>query len=44
MRLTAPHPRFLTVEQVQFVYQAWYRYEHWHHGFPLIAAAAGVLS
>jgi len=28
---------------VPLVYQAWYRYEHWHHGFPLIAAAGGVL-
>jgi len=28
---------------VPLVYQAWYRYEHWQHGFPLIAAAAGVL-
>jgi protein-S-isoprenylcysteine O-methyltransferase Ste14 len=25
------------------VYLAYYRYEHWHHGFPLIASALNVL-
>src|SRR5215467_16375780 len=24
-------------------YLAYYRYEHWHHGFPLIASALNVL-
>src|SRR6266699_676368 len=28
---------------VPLVYLAYYRYEHWHHGFPLIAAALNVL-
>lgn len=28
---------------VPLVYLAYYRYEHWHHGLPLIAAALGVL-
>ena len=28
---------------VPLVYLAYYRYEHWHHGFPLIASALNVL-
>ena len=28
---------------VPLVYLAYYRYEHWHHGFPLIASAVNVL-
>jgi protein-S-isoprenylcysteine O-methyltransferase Ste14 len=28
---------------VPLVYLAYYRYEHWHHGFPLLAAALNVL-
>src|SRR5215472_6302913 len=28
---------------VPLVYLAYYRYEHWHHGFPLIAAALNTL-
>jgi protein-S-isoprenylcysteine O-methyltransferase Ste14 len=28
---------------VPLVYGAYYRYEHWHHGFPLIASALNVL-
>src|SRR5215467_10740360 len=28
---------------VPLAYLAYYRYEHWHHGFPLIAAALNVL-
>jgi hypothetical protein len=28
---------------VPLVYLAYYRYEHWHHGLPLIASALGVL-
>jgi protein-S-isoprenylcysteine O-methyltransferase Ste14 len=28
---------------VPLVYLAFYRYEHWHHGFPLIASALNVL-
>jgi protein-S-isoprenylcysteine O-methyltransferase Ste14 len=28
---------------VPLVYLAYYRYEHWHHGFPLLAAAFNVL-
>ena len=28
---------------VPLIYLAYYRYEHWHHGFPLIASALGVL-
>ena len=28
---------------VPLVYLAYYRYEHWHHGLPLITAALGVL-
>jgi len=28
---------------VPLVYLAYYRYEHWHHGFPLVAAALNVL-
>jgi protein-S-isoprenylcysteine O-methyltransferase Ste14 len=28
---------------IPLVYLAYYRYEHWHHGFPLIASALNVL-
>ena len=28
---------------VPLVYLAYYRYEHWHHGFPLVASALNVL-
>jgi protein-S-isoprenylcysteine O-methyltransferase Ste14 len=28
---------------VPLVYLAYYRFEHWHHGFPLLAAALNVL-
>jgi protein-S-isoprenylcysteine O-methyltransferase Ste14 len=28
---------------VPLLYLAYYRYEHWHHGFPLIASALNVL-
>jgi protein-S-isoprenylcysteine O-methyltransferase Ste14 len=28
---------------VPLVYVAYYRYQHWHHGFPLIAAAVNTL-
>jgi protein-S-isoprenylcysteine O-methyltransferase Ste14 len=28
---------------VPLVYLAYYRYQHWHHGFPLIASALNVL-
>src|ERR1700757_2712965 len=28
---------------VPLVYLGYYRYEHWHHGFPLIASALNVL-
>ncbi|HST09589.1 MAG TPA: methyltransferase [Terriglobales bacterium] len=28
---------------VPLVYLAYYRYEHWHHGFPLVASAINVL-
>lgn len=28
---------------VPLVYAAYYRYQHWHHGFPLIAAAINTL-
>src|SRR5215467_12018894 len=28
---------------VPLVYLAYYRYEHWHHGLPLITSALGVL-
>ena len=28
---------------VPLVYAAYYRYQHWHHGFPLIAAALNTL-
>ena len=28
---------------VPLVYLAYYRYEHWHHGFPLIASALNIL-
>lgn len=28
---------------VPLVYASYYRYQHWHHGFPLIAAAANTL-
>lgn len=28
---------------VPLMYLAYYRYEHWHHGFPLIASALNVL-
>src|SRR5215468_555443 len=28
---------------VPLVYVAYYRYQHWHHGFPLIAAALNTL-
>jgi hypothetical protein len=28
---------------VPLAYLAYYRYEHWHHGFPLLAAAFNVL-
>jgi protein-S-isoprenylcysteine O-methyltransferase Ste14 len=31
------------VASVPLVYLAYYRYEHWHHGFPLIASALNVL-
>src|SRR5215470_19999072 len=27
---------------VPLVYLAYYRYQHWHHGFPLLAAALNV--
>jgi hypothetical protein len=28
---------------VPLVYLAYYRYEHWHHGLPLITSALGTL-
>ena len=28
---------------VPLVYGAYYRYQHWHHGFPLIASALNIL-
>lgn len=28
---------------VPLVYLAWYRYEHWHHGLPLLMSALGTL-
>src|SRR5215510_7766793 len=28
---------------IPLAYLAYYRYEHWHHGFPLLAAALNVL-
>jgi protein-S-isoprenylcysteine O-methyltransferase Ste14 len=31
------------IASVPLVYLAYYRYEHWHHGFPLIASALNVL-
>jgi protein-S-isoprenylcysteine O-methyltransferase Ste14 len=32
-----------TIACVPLVYGAYYRYEHWHHGFPLIAAGLNTL-
>jgi hypothetical protein len=31
------------IAYVALVFLAYYRYEHWHHGFPLIASAVNVL-
>ena len=31
------------IASIPLVYLAYYRYQHWHHGFPLIAAALNVL-
>jgi hypothetical protein len=33
----------LAIACVPLVYLACYRYEHWHHGFPLIAAAQNLV-
>src|ERR1700747_2216430 len=32
-----------TIACVPLMYLAYYRYEHWHHGFPLVASALNVL-
>src|SRR5215813_6816258 len=32
-----------TIACVPLVYVAYYRYQHWHHGFPLIAAALNTI-